>query len=137
MSNERITTKSTKNRTGDAIITVYVDDVEHFRWCDDANFDIPEDLTWPNLIKDVFNSGVEAGKLVSTSSAQSSAQEVVDETNKLAREFYQLQACEVPEGHRFDKSDHPLEETLWEMAVTAQETLKKIDVYDALSELEE
>ena len=68
MSNDRITTKATKNKAGDAVTTVYVDGVEHFEWCDDANFDIPEDLTWPNLIKDVFNSGVEAGKLVSAPS---------------------------------------------------------------------
>ena len=137
MEDKRITTETTEDKYGDAVIAVYVDGNEHFQWNDCAHTDYPEDLSWGRLISEVFNAGVEAGKLVSTSSAQSSAQEVVDETNKLAREFYQLQACEVPEGHRFDKSDHPLEETLWEMAVTAQETLKKIDVYDALSELEE
>ena len=68
MEDKRITTETTEDKYGDAVITVYVDGNEHFQWNDCAHTDYPEDLSWGRLISEVFNAGVEAGKLVSAPS---------------------------------------------------------------------
>ena len=64
-------------------------------------------------------------------------QEIVDQTNELARELYRLRGYVVAEGYRFDKATHPHEVQAWAGACEAQRLLTETDVDDALQELEE
>ena len=64
-------------------------------------------------------------------------QEIVDQTNELARELYRLRGYVVAEGYRFDKATHPHEVQAWAGAREAQRLLTETDVDDALQELEE
>ena len=64
-------------------------------------------------------------------------QEIVDQTNELARELYRLRGYVVAEGYRFDKATHPQEVEAWNRACEAQRLLTDTDVDDALQELEE
>ncbi len=69
-----------------------------------------------------------------------SAQQIIDQTNKLAREFYRLLGYKVPKGHRFDlerENRHPQEVLCRNMACAAQYELTATDVEDAQSEIEE
>lgn len=68
------------------------------------------------------------------------AQEIIDQTNELARQFYAIMGYEVPEGHQFDGETinrHPQERQCWRMACAAQLLLTDTDVEDALQELED
>ncbi len=64
------------------------------------------------------------------------AQEIVEQTNELAREFYAMRGYEVPKGYRFDKARHPDERGCWAMACAAQLTLTDTDVEDVMEEVE-
>lgn len=67
------------------------------------------------------------------------AQEIIDQTNALAREFYALRGYQVKEGHRFDierANTHPDEQMVWQMACVAQIMLTDTDPEDALLEIE-
>lgn len=68
------------------------------------------------------------------------AQEIIDQTNELARKFYAAMGYVVPETHRFDVdriNTHPQERLCWQMACAAQLLLTETDVENALSEIEE
>lgn len=62
--------------------------------------------------------------------------EIVDQTNKLARELYHRWGFNAPEGYRFDQATHPAEVIAWELACIAQLNLTDTDVEDALQNLE-
>jgi hypothetical protein len=68
------------------------------------------------------------------------AQEILDQTNELAREFYSLRGYIVEEGFRFDIeriNTHPDEMLCWKQACAAQLLLTDTDIGDVLSELGE
>ena len=65
------------------------------------------------------------------------ARQIVDQTNKLAKEFYEVLGYHVREGYRFDRAVHPTEQAVWNMACTAQIELTETDPFDALCELGE
>lgn len=67
-------------------------------------------------------------------------QEILQQTNELARVFYRLLGYVVPEGHRFDQgrgTAHPQERLCWQMACEAQLLLTETDVEDAIADLDE
>ena len=64
-------------------------------------------------------------------------QEIVDQTNSLAREFYRRRGYVVPEGYRFDKATHPHQREAWAAARQAQLQFTCTDPEDALQKLEE
>jgi len=66
-----------------------------------------------------------------------SEQEIVDQTNALARELYAIRGYVVPEGYRFDRATHPHEQQAWRGACAAQMMLTATDPNDALSNLGE
>lgn len=53
--------------------------------------------------------------------------EIVAETNQLAAELYSMKGCGVPKDFRFDKSQHPEELLVWEMARMVQIKYFKTD----------
>lgn len=65
------------------------------------------------------------------------AQEIVNQTNELARELYRLRGYVRPRSYRFDKATHPQEVEAWNGACEAQRLLTETDVDDALQELDE
>lgn len=68
------------------------------------------------------------------------AEQIIQQTNALAREFYRLMGYVVTEGHRFDierVNRHPQEVLCWKMACAAQYELTATDVEDAQSELDD
>lgn len=62
---------------------------------------------------------------------------IVDQTNKLARQFYSRLGYTVPEGYRFDEAKHPTEQACWTMACDAQIELTETDPEDALSAIDD
>ena len=66
---------------------------------------------------------------------QEKYQQLVDECNELASKFYQMLGYVGRKGFRFDKSSHPMELRMWDMAVIAYEELTGTDMHDVLSEL--
>jgi hypothetical protein len=60
-------------------------------------------------------------------------EEIVQQTNELARDFYGLTGNRVSPGYRFDRAAHPLEQLCWKMACRAQELLTETNPEDALS----
>lgn len=64
------------------------------------------------------------------------AQQIVDQTNELARTLYRIRGYAVDEGYRFDLATHPHEEEAWRGACEAQILLTDTDPYDAIDELE-
>ena len=65
------------------------------------------------------------------------AQQIVDQTNALARDLYRIRGYLIKEGYRFDQSTHPYEREAWLGACAAQEVLTSTDPNDALSELDD
>jgi hypothetical protein len=65
------------------------------------------------------------------------AQQIVDQTIKLAAKFYSLRGYVSPPGFRFWESKHPHELEVWEAACEAQRMLTDTDPEDALVELDE
>lgn len=66
---------------------------------------------------------------------EKTSQEIVDQTNHLARLFYASHGCRVPAGYRFDQAHHPQEQGMWTLAVLAQQTLCDVDPSEALDDL--
>lgn len=66
-----------------------------------------------------------------------SDQEIIDQTNALARTIYALRGYTVREGYRFDRATHPHEVEAWRGACEAQILLTDTDPQDALDEIEE
>ena len=64
-------------------------------------------------------------------------QELVDDANELARQFYALMGYEVPEGYRFDRASHPHEVMVWRQAVLAYDLIEGTDVEDALNQIDD
>jgi hypothetical protein len=67
------------------------------------------------------------------------AQEIVDETNEVARRIYKAMGYVVPEGtdfHTEKPNRHPQEVMCWELACDIQGLLTRTDVENALAELE-
>lgn len=60
--------------------------------------------------------------------------EIVEQTNRLARELYRLRGYVVAEGYRFDRATHPHMREAWEGACVAQEMLTETDPNEALDE---
>lgn len=63
------------------------------------------------------------------------AEETVSQCNALAKLFYKMHGCEVPEGYRFDKAKHPQERSMWNLAVTAYYFIDGVDVEEARKSL--
>lgn len=75
-----------------------------------------------------------------TAEKRRTPQEIIDQTNELAREFYRLTGHSVNERFRFERernNEHPQERMCWRMACFAQELLTNTDVDDVLSEIGE
>lgn len=66
-----------------------------------------------------------------------SAQQIIDQTNELARSLYALRGYQRPEGYRFDQATHPHEREAWQGASIAQILLTETDPQDAQEELED
>ena len=64
-------------------------------------------------------------------------EEILNQTNELARKFYACWQYSVPEGFRFDLSNQGHEQIAWQQACIAQEVLTDTDLDDVMSELEE
>jgi hypothetical protein len=64
-------------------------------------------------------------------------QQIVDQTNNLARVLYRLRGYVRPRGYRFDTAKHPQEVEAWSGACEAQRLLTDTDPDDALQELDE
>lgn len=62
-------------------------------------------------------------------------QQIVDQTNELARHLYALRGYTVREGYRFDKATHPHEVEAWQGACAAQLLLTDTDPNEALDNL--
>ncbi|MCF6459081.1 hypothetical protein [Pseudoalteromonas sp. MMG024] len=68
------------------------------------------------------------------------AQQIVDQTNEIARIIYASRGYHVPEGTEFHTETvnrHPYETQCWEAACEIQELMTQTDVLDALEELGE
>lgn len=63
-------------------------------------------------------------------------EQVVEQTNELARQLYALRGYEVRAGHRFDLATHPQELEAWAGACLAQLLLTQTDPRDALANIE-
>jgi hypothetical protein len=66
-----------------------------------------------------------------------SDQQIIDQTNALARTLYALRGYTVREGYSFDRATHPHEVEAWLGACEAQILLTDTDPQDALDEIEE
>jgi alpha-D-ribose 1-methylphosphonate 5-phosphate C-P lyase len=62
-------------------------------------------------------------------------QQIVDQTNQLARRLYALRGYTVREGYRFDEATHPHEVEAWQGACAAQLLLTHTDPNEALDNL--
>lgn len=63
--------------------------------------------------------------------------EIVAGCNELARIFYRMHGCDVAAGFRFDRADHPQEQSMWYLAAAAYDYIADIDVENALELLDE
>ncbi len=64
-------------------------------------------------------------------------EQIVEQTNELARVLYRIRGYEVPEGYRFDRATHPHEREAWAGACEAQRLLTCTDPQDALENIGE
>ena len=62
--------------------------------------------------------------------------EIVDQCNQLARLFYEMHGCEVPDDFKFYDAHHPTETGCWNMAVAAYSHIEGTDVEDCLNAIE-
>jgi hypothetical protein len=62
---------------------------------------------------------------------------IVRRCNNLARTFYKMQGCEVPDDFKFYQAHHPAEVGCWNMAVAAYEQITFTDVDDCLAQAED
>lgn len=63
--------------------------------------------------------------------------EIFEETMELADKFYAANGYISRPGFRYDKSSHPQERFMWQLACIAQDFLCGTDAQDALDELED
>jgi len=71
------------------------------------------------------------------SNAMRTDQEILDQTNELARTLYSLRGYSVAKGYRFDRATHPHEVEAWRGACEAQMLLTDTDPQDAIDALDE
>lgn len=95
----------------------------------------------PEAIEKASN-GVEGVKLAMRMLANRgrmprTAQEIVDETNSLARQFYARLGYQTPVGYQFHESNHPTEVCMWDMACMAQEMFTDTDPRNSVIDLED
>lgn len=64
-------------------------------------------------------------------------EEIVNDCNKLAGLFYLMQGCKVDNNFKFNTSEHPTEQGMWNMAVAAYEYIEGTDVEQALLDIED
>lgn len=64
-------------------------------------------------------------------------QQIVDQTNELARLLYAIRGYEVKPGYRFDRATHPHEVEAWNGACEAQRLLTNSDPNDALDNIDD
>lgn len=64
-------------------------------------------------------------------------EQIVKQTNEVARELYALRGYQVPEGYRFDLATHPHEVEAWDGACLAQVILTATDPNEALANIED
>ena len=65
------------------------------------------------------------------------AQQILDQTNALADQLYQLRGYVSRPGFRYDLATHPHEQEAWQGACAAQLMLTHTDLEDVQQELEE
>lgn len=78
-----------------------------------------------------------AKKFEPRKSQPTTAQEIVDKCNSLARLFYKSRGYNVEIGYRFDEASHPEERGMWNQAAIACLLLLGVDPDDSLTEIEE
>jgi hypothetical protein len=71
------------------------------------------------------------------SSKPRSDQQIVDECNALARQFYKMQGCEQSADFKFYEATHPAEAGCWNMAALAYDHIEGTEVDECLRELAE
>lgn len=64
-------------------------------------------------------------------------QQIVDETNEVAREIYARRGYDAHEGYRFDRATHPHEVEAWETACWIEERYTGTDPVEALANIDE
>lgn len=57
-----------------------------------------------------------------------SERRIFEQTQELAAKFYLMLGYTTNKGFRFDLSEHPTEQAMWEMAKLAQDMLTQTDV---------
>jgi len=68
------------------------------------------------------------------------AQQIVDQTNEIARIIYKSRGYSVPVGTEFQTETidrHPYERDCWQAACEIQELMTQTEVYNALCDLED
>lgn len=71
---------------------------------------------------------------------QRTPQQIIDQTNEIARIIYESRGYKVPDGtvfHTETPNRHPYETSCWEAACRIQELMTQTDVMDVLIELED
>jgi hypothetical protein len=63
-------------------------------------------------------------------------QEIVDQTNELARQLYAIRGYVIKSPYRFDRATHSMEREAWAGACAAQKLLTDTDPNDALDNLD-
>ena len=94
-------------------------------------------VTEPDVEWDKSLMAREAHRLFPDYGEPRTPQQIVDQTNYLARKIYEILGYVVDEGYRFDQAHHPQEQHMWELACLAQEILTDTDVPSVLSEIDE
>lgn len=64
-------------------------------------------------------------------------QQIIDQTNELARRLYAIRGYQAQAGYRFDRATHPHEAEAWSGACEAQRLLTGTDPDDALDNIGE
>lgn len=65
-----------------------------------------------------------------------SEKQIVEQTNELARQLYELRGFIAPKGFKFYEATRSREIEAWKGACIAQELLTETDVENALAELD-
>lgn len=65
------------------------------------------------------------------------SQQIVNQTNELALQYYKMYGYVAPDGYRFDKAPHQREAMMWKLACRAQEMLTNTSPDDCLTDLDE
>lgn len=66
-----------------------------------------------------------------------STTELIQACNRLAATYYRAHGYKITPGYRFDRSEHPHERGMWDLAAIAFDHLLGIDVEEILLDEEE